>query len=136
MNNFQRACSRYLTKDMIKLLSYNQKVDMINFIVKQNKGDRDYEKATGKGSIDNTGDSLKDIGETINSLPMTARQKEIARYREQRYTLDEIADLLSVSERTINNEILAIRAIIDDNKDMMAVEATVWHKKTSGQYDE
>ena len=133
--NFSKLCNKYLTPDECKLLSYEQKVSLLNFTVKQIKKDRQFESVTGKGDISNVGDSLKDIGDTVNSLPLTDRQREICRYKCQKYIISEIADLLHVSERTIVNELIAIRDIVEANSGHMTPEHDVWHKKTSGHYD-
>ena len=131
MSNFNKACRRYLTKEENELLSYEQKVQLLNLTVKQQKSDRKYEKHTGKGDPADIGDTLKDVCDTVNSLPMTDRQKEIARFKYMKYTIEEISQLLSVSDATINRELIIIKQVMDNNRDMLEVEYDTWNKKTS-----
>ena len=133
--SFKNLCRLYLTDEEDQLLSYEQKVKMINFTASQVKKDREFESFTGRGTVDNISNDLKDIGETVNSLPMTGRQKEIARYRCLDWTIEEIGDLLSLSHRTIDYEIEAIKAIMLDNKELLECEHEAIHKKSYG-YDE
>ena len=137
MKSFKYACQKYLTKDENELLSYDQKIELLNLTVKQQVSNWKYERATSTKEIDNTGEvDYTGIGEVLDNLPMTPRQRLIARYRYQRYTIDEIAELINVSHRTIDTEIVLIKQIMNDNRaDMVTVHDT-WHKKTSGHYDE
>ena len=135
VNNFQRACNKYLTQDEQKSLTYEQKIQIINYGAKQELSNYRYEKLTGVGDMDNKGKELKLVCDAINSLPMTERQRNIARYRYQQYTISEIGVLLGISERTIDNEIMAIKVIMGDNAELLESQHDTWHKKVTA-YDE
>ena len=141
MKSFKYSCQKYLTPAMNKPvedggLSYEQKQAMLNLIVKQELGSWRYEKLTSSKDITNTGEvDYVGIGETLDDLPMTDRQRSICRYKYQQYTIDEISQLLNVSDSTINRELIAIKGIIEANSDNMTATHDTWHKKTGG-YDE
>ncbi len=129
--NLNRLFNKYLTAAECKGLDYKQKCIMLNYTVKQLKADRLYEKKTGKGDPAILPDDLTDIGDTINSLPMSDRQKEIARYRYLLFTIDEISQLMGISMRTVNNEIASIKAITDNNRELLVPEHDIMHKKVN-----
>ena len=136
MKSFKYACQKYLSKEENELLNYEQKVELLNLTVKQQLGNWRYDKLTSCKEIDNSGAvDYTGVGETLDNLPMTDRQRLIARYRYQKYTIEEISELINVSHRTIDTELRAIKAIIEDNREDMTGEHDTWHKKTSGQYD-
>jgi len=131
-HRFKSACRRYLTDDMNRLLTYEQKVEMVNFIAKQQRDDNRYNGLTCKKLVENEGIAdYSGIGETLDSLPLSDRQRNIARYKYQRYTIPEISQLLYISEATVSREIANIKHIIDDNREMLEPEYDVWSKKTT-----
>ena len=132
MKSFKYACQKYLTKEEGELLSYDQKINLLNMTVKQELGNWRYEKMTSNKDITNQGGiDYSGIGETLDALPMTDRQRSICRYKYQQYTIEEISQLINVSEATINRELANIKTIMLDNKDLLEPKHETIHKKST-----
>jgi len=132
---FNKLCQKILSNEENELLSYEQKVKLINHDKKQALSDRRYESMTYNNNKNSYPVDYTGIGDLVAGLPITDRQKRIVVYRYQLYTTAEIAELIGISQATVNRELADIRSIMSDNMDLLAVEHETIYPKVTQDYE-
>ena len=135
---FDKACREHLTEDENRLLTYDQKRELLNYDKKIARSDRRYNRLKSGIDPDSLGDTpvrdFNEIGDMVKGLDLTDRQAEIVRLRVLGHEIDHIAGLLGVTSTVIDREIARIKEAVEP-QDIIEDTSQVWHKKSTRQYD-